>query len=309
MRSVLNALIGIVLTSSLAVHSEQRHVRFQFASPTNAGSVVNSAGFDGGPAISPDGLTLYFTSERAGGIGGGDLWVTKRAKLTEAFGAPENLGASINSSANEFAPGISADGLSIYFDSDRVGGLGSFDIWVATRATTTIAFNIPRNLGAAVNSNVSDGLPHISADGLSLYFCSRRAGGFGDMDLWFSTRKATNQPFAPAENLGPTINSAYYDGEPSISFDGLILFFSSDRPGGFGNRDIWVATRPSRTAPFGEPSNLGAIVNSPAHDVRPNISTDEAVLFFMSDRPGGLGGIDLWQTINRARTIQRGRNE
>jgi Tol biopolymer transport system component len=266
---------------------------------------VNTPGFDGGPAISADGLTLYFTSERAGGFGGGDLWVTKRGKPTDAFGAPQNLGASINSSANEFTPSISADGLSIYFDSDRPGGLGLFDIWVATRATTATAFKTPRSLGAAVNSNASDGLPNISADGLSLYFSSRRSGGSGDMDLWVVTRKTTSQPFATAENLGPAINSAYYDGEPSISYDGLYLFFSSDRPGGFGNRDIWVAARRSRTAPFAEPRNLGAMVNSPAHDVRPSVSTDESVLFFMSDRPGGLGGIDLWQTINRARMIQK----
>lgn len=305
MKIVLSVLSAIALPSAFAVNSLQPNNRFDFASPINVGSAVNSPGFDGGPSLSRDGLALYLTSERAGGFGGGDLWVTKRAKPIEAFGAPQNLGPSINSSANEFAPSVSADGLSIYFDSDRPGGLGAFDIWVATRATTAMTFETPRNLGAAVNSNVSDGLPNISADGLSLYFCSRRASGSGDMDLWVATRKTTSQTFTAVENLGPAINSAYYDGEPSISDDGRYLFFSSDRPGGFGNRDIWVAARRSRTARFGEPWNLGAMVNGPAHEVRPNISTDESALFFMSDRPGGLGGLDLWQTINRARTIQK----
>lgn len=86
---------------------------------------MNTAGFDGGHLISPDGLTLYFNSEPVGGSGRADLWIAKRARPTKAFGAPENLGASINSAANEFAPSISADELSIYFDSDRPGGLGS----------------------------------------------------------------------------------------------------------------------------------------------------------------------------------------
>jgi WD40-like Beta Propeller Repeat len=301
MKVVLNILTAIALTSVVAAHRLQPKIRFDFASPTNLGFTVNSPNFDGGPSISRDGLALYLTSDRAGGSGGGDLWVTKRAKPTEIFGVPQNLGATINSPANEFAPSISADGLSIYFDSDRPGGLGSFDIWVATRATTAMVFETPRNLGAAVNSNAGDGLPNISADGLWLYFCSRRGGGSGDMDLWVARRTTTSQTFAAAENLGPVVNSPHYDGEPSISADGLYLFFSSDRPGGFGNRDIWVTARSSLNAPFSQPWNLGAVLNSPAHEVRPSISTDDSVLFFMSDRPGGSGGIDLWQTINHAR--------
>ncbi len=88
-----------------------------------------------------------------------------RAKLTDPFGIPRNLGPGVNSPANEYAPSISADGLALYFDSDRPGGLGSFDIWMATRKTTAEHFDYARNLGAPVNSVASDGLPNISTDG------------------------------------------------------------------------------------------------------------------------------------------------
>lgn len=305
MKRFVAFLSAAAMAGLAATHSLQYEARFDFGPPANLGASVNSSAFDGGPSISLDGLSLYFTSERPGGSGGGDLWATKRAKLIDPFGAPQNLGTAVNSPANEYAPSISADGLSIYFDSDRPGGLGSSDVWVSTQPTTRELFGTPRNLGAGVNSSASDGLPNISADGLSLYFCSRRAGGLGEMDLWVARRKMTADPFAEAESLGPIVNSPHHDWGPSVSADGRYLFFMSDRPGGQGREDIWVAERASASAPFGRPRNLVPLVNSPALDARPNISADGSTLFFMSDRPGGSGQIDLWQASNRARTGHR----
>jgi Tol biopolymer transport system component len=300
------ALLSAIAVSGLAAtQNSKEQARYDFSAPANLGRVVNSPAFDGGPSISADGLSLFFTSERPGGSGGGDLWVTKRKRMIDPFTTPENLGAGSNSPANEFAPSISADGLSVFFDSDRPGGLGLSDVWVAARAATSESFGKPRNLGAGVNSSASDGLPSISADGLSLYFCSRRPGGSGDMDIWVANRTRKSEEFSGAENLGPDINGPHYDGEPNISADALFLFFSSDRPGGHGHRDIWVAARANSSAPFGQPRNLGAAVNGPAHDVRPSISADGSVLFFMSDRPGGFGHLDLWQASNRTRARAR----
>jgi Tol biopolymer transport system component len=305
MRGAAVLLSAIAVSGVAPTQNPEGKARYDFSEPVNLGRVVNSPAFDGGPSISADGLSLFFTSERPGGSGGGDLWVTKRGRMTEPFRTPENLGAGVNSLANEFAPSISADGLSVFFDSDRPGGLGSSDVWEATRAATSESFKKPRNLGAGVNSSDSDGLPNISADGLMLYFCSRRPGGSGDMDLWVASRTMKSKEFAGAENLGPDINSPHYDGEPSVSADGLFLFFSSDRPDGRGRRDIWVAARRNTAAPFGQPRNLGPAVNGPAHDVRPSLSSDGSVLFFMSDRPGGFGQLDLWQASNRVRARPR----
>jgi Tol biopolymer transport system component len=293
--------ILIVSLAWLPACGERAAREIDFGPPENLGSVVNSPAFDGGPSISADGLTLYFTSERPGGLGGGDLWVTRRASTSEAFGPPENLGAGVNSSANEYAPSLSSDGLTLYFDSDRPGGPGKGDVWVATRSGAGEAFGSPRSLDAPVNSEAADGLPSISGDGLALYFCTRRSGGHGGMDLWVARRSSSSEPFRQAESLGDVVNGPSDDWGPGISSDELDLFFMSDREGGRGSQDLWVASRGSRSAPFGPPRNLGPIVNGPALDARPDVSADGAMLFFMSNRDGGSGQIDLWLSRRETR--------
>ena len=105
------------------------------------------------------------------------------------FGEPINLG-SINSEAVDSGPSLSADGLELYFQSDRLGGQGGGDIWVTTRHTTDSEWwSTPQNLGPAVNSPFGEGTPSISADGLTLFFGSNRPDGSGDFDLWMTTRK------------------------------------------------------------------------------------------------------------------------
>jgi len=101
--------------------------------------------------------------------------------------------------------------------------------------------------------------------------------------------------FGEPTNLGPTVNSSSRDSGPSISADGLSLFFHSTRPGGFGERDLCVATRRTVSESFGNPVNLGPIINSSAKDAQPNLSSDGLSLFFHSDRSGGIGDTDLWQ--------------
>jgi hypothetical protein len=208
------------------------------------------------------------------------------------FGEPTNLGPIVNSSSIDAAPCISADGLSLYFFSLRPGGYGAWDIWVTTRDTTDEEWGPPVNLGPIVNSSAEDAGPHISADGLSLYFCSTRPGGYAGGDIWVTTRPTTHNPWGPPVNLGPSINSSSNWG-PSISADGLSLFFHSLRPGGSGGRDLWVTTRATVSDPWGEPFNLGPLVNSEAEDRAPRLSADGLSLFFDSDRPGGYGLRDL----------------
>jgi WD40-like Beta Propeller Repeat len=276
--------------------------------PANLGAAVNGPGFDGGPAVSGDGLVLYFVSDRPGGQGGGDVWVARRPNLTSSFGGPENLGPTVNTAGNEGGPSISADGLSLYvecFESDpnarcRHPDLGAPDIWVATRASPVQAFSAITNLGQPVNSTASDGFPAIAHDSLTLYLSSDRPGGSGGPDLWRAVRPDVAKSFQTVENLGPVVNSGGYDGGAALTVDGLILIFSSDRPGGSGGTDLWVATRSSAGDPFGAPVNLGPTVNTPGVEDRPAISGDGSTLYFMSDRQGGLGAIDIWQaTIKR----------
>jgi hypothetical protein len=275
---------------------------FTFGRPTNLGPTVNSPTYDEGPSISADGLTLYFNSNRPGGYGTFDLWMTTRSTKDGLWGEPENLGPTVNSSAREQTPRISADGLSLYFISTRPGGYGTGygDIWVTKRATTSDPWNTPANLGPFVNSPPHVFGPSISADGLSLFFGADRAGGSGSDDIWVTTRATTDAPWQEPVNLGSTVNSSAVEGAPSISADGLALFFSgyADEPhrsGGYGNADLWITKRPTVSDPWGTPVNLGPPINTSSYDFFPSISADGSTLFFMSDRPGGYGNWDLWQ--------------
>jgi Tol biopolymer transport system component len=229
------------------------------------------------------------------------------AKADFTFGEPTNLGSTVNSSNHDACPSVSTDGMMLFFNSDRPGGMGGIDIWISelqtTRQMTEFVWGKPINLGPVVNSAADEFYPEISADGLSLYFSdglwswssdlNLRPGGFGLSDLWVATRETTEDDWSTPVNLGPTINGSSYDSGPSISNDGLTLYFASSRSGGTGGNDLWMTTRSTVFEPWSPPINLGTTVNSSAHDVEPDISADGLVLFFMSTRSGGYGNYDL----------------
>ncbi|MCP4261493.1 MAG: hypothetical protein GY774_28925 [Planctomycetes bacterium] len=228
------------------------------------------------------------------------------------FGEPINLGPTVNSISNDQAANISSDGLSLYF-SDHPGapmppgGYGQSDIWVTTRQTKDDPWGAPVNLGPVVNSSSQDEHPSISADGLSLYFGSTRSGGSGSHDLWVTTRETKDSPWSKPVNLGSTVNSQYSEWGPTISTDGLSLYFSdylSPRPGGHGQWDIYVTTRATVSDSWGSPVNLGPAVNSSGIDASPDISLDGLIMFFNSGRSGGVGGSDIWMTKRITRNTE-----
>lgn len=207
------------------------------------------------------------------------------------FGTPTNLGPTVNSSANDSSPSISADGLELYFCSNRPGGSGGTDIWVARRTTTDDDWGEPVNLGPTVNSSASEAAVSISADGLALYFCDwgdPRPGGLGETDLWVTTRATKDHVWGGPVNLGPTINSPAHEATPVISANGLELHFESDRPGGYGSDDILVSTRVTTRDDWSAPRNLGPKINSPEWEHCPNITADGLTLFYDSKIPGDL---------------------
>jgi Tol biopolymer transport system component len=162
-------------------------------------------------------------------------------------------------------------------------------------ANADFTFDAPTNLGPTVNSSSWEYGPSISADGLSLYFTSKRPDGYGSWDIWVATRETVDAPWGEPVNLGPTVNSSVGDGGPNISADGLELFFESTRSGGQGSWDIWVMTRATVSDPWGTPVNLGPTVNSSANDSYASISADRLSLYFTSGAGrGGYGGRDIW---------------
>jgi len=207
---------------------------YSIGKPKNLGRIVNSSLWDGQPYISADGLELYFNSNRPGGWGGYDIWITTRETIQDPWGEPMNLGPPINSAADECGLSITANGLELYFSSNRLGGSGGVDIWVMTRTSISKPWGEPMNLGPTVNSSVDEVGISISKDGLSLIFDSDRSGGYGGMDLWVSTRPTLSDSWSAPENPGPMVNSSEWDFAPALSADGLLLFFGSSRSGGYG---------------------------------------------------------------------------
>jgi Tol biopolymer transport system component len=276
---------GVVL---LVVASDAR-AGFRFGVPRNLGPVVNSTNSDGSPELSADGLSLYFDSGRPGGQGDWDIWVTTRTPGGD-WGKPVPLPAPVNSPYADSGPSISADGLSLYFGSNRFGSYGSYDLWVSTRKSKDAPWGTPVNLGSKVNSPYYDNHPSISADGLSLYFDSMRPGGQG-YDVWVTTRKTTQHAWGTPVNLGPVVNTGGIELSPSIHSGGLVLFFDSR----IIDRDIWMVARRTPDDPWGPAVNPGAPVNTPFFDTDPCPAPNESMLYFASDRPGGVGGQDLWE--------------
>ena len=293
----MNKTISLVLVLVAALAAEVAKADFTFGTPTILGPTVNSSSNDYGPSISTDGLKLYFHSDRPGGFGGDDIWVTARGTTDDDWGKPVNLGATVNSASLDNGACISANGLELYFSSNRPGGYGEFDLYVSTRTTPDDDWSPPVNLGAVINTGAIDRFPSITGNGLELYFSSRRPGGYGNDDVWVTTRTTRDDPWGIPEHLSAPINTLADDRFPSISTDGLVLFFYSfQRSGGSGNADLCMTTRKTIQDDWSTPVTLGPIVNTPYSDSGPGISADGRTLFFSSNRPGGLGDWDLWQT-------------
>jgi len=248
---------------------------FTFSTPTNLGLPVNSFDHDRSPSIRADGLEMYFTSERDGGEGTIDIWVSTRAKKEDDWGAPTNLGPTINTWEWQTSPCISADGLELIFND--------WGLWVVRRATVSDPWG-EKEKDSLINvntSNVNSG-PCLSSDGLSLFLFS-----WEKKELYVSTRPTRDELWSEPVNLGPTVNgvnSTWENSRPGISADGLVLFFTSDRPGGSGNTDLWMTRRSTIDGPWSEPVNLGPTINSGRWEYHPEISADGRSLLFCSNR-------------------------
>ncbi len=161
------------------------------------------------------------------------------------------------------------------------------------------------HLPPPINTPYDDQAAVLSRDGRTIFFSSNRPGSIGgSRDIWFSTR-AKGLGWGKPRNLGPVINSSGTELVRSITADGRVLLFQSDRGGGNGQADIWVITRESGSSAWGEPINLGAVINTPHAELASNYLFAEAglvqKLFYSSNKPGGFGGPDIYvSTINES---------
>jgi hypothetical protein len=304
---MLGVLAAVGLLGAVATISAAAPMYSEWSEPVNLGPTVNTASFENGPALSKDGLSLYFQSDRPGGFGANDIYVSQRDSVDDDWGAPVNLGATINTAAPETVPAFSRDGHWMFFTSDRAGGFGGEDLWVSWRPHThdDFGWEAPVNLGPNINTASIDAGPSYfendDAGALQLFWVSQRPGGLGSGDLYMSELQPDGT-WGPATAISE-LNSSGNDFAPDIRHDGLEIFFSSNRAGGVGVGDIWAATRDAVDAPWSTPVNLGPTVNTSAQDGQPSLSADRKTLIFQSNRAGGFGASDLWMTT---RSKERG---
>jgi len=292
-----------VVISFLLVPGNDAKADFIIGMPENMGPAINGPGFESAVGISTDGLSFYFIDFRPYPS---ELWVSRRATIDDSWEAATFLGlltpsdiSNITSSIGFLATISTADGLEAYYAAEIPGGYGRRDIWYMKRENIDDVWGPLENLGSVVNSQYDEHLACISPDGLELYFSDydeegARPGGFGKSDLWVTKRATREDPWIEPVNLGSTINSGYTDGRPSISPDGLLLFFDSNRPGSFGKFDLYVTRRATLSDPWTEPINLGPLVNTAWLEECARISADGSTLYWDSGRPDG-GDNDMWQ--------------
>lgn len=207
----------------------------------NLGNIINSEknyefGGDGSAAISSDGKTMYFASSREDGIGNVDIYSAEN--LNGVWSNIKNLGLPLNSKKFDSHPAISPDGKTLYFSSDREGGYGGLDIW-ASELGSDGKWQEPKNLGPEINTDKDESSPFIAADNVTLYFASKGWPGYGKYDLFMSRK--SNGEWTKPQNLGQPINSADNDRFPYVPKSGNYVYFASDRSGGFGKYDVYVA--------------------------------------------------------------------
>lgn len=254
----------------------------------------------GHPAISGDGNTIVFESNCDRGVGGLDLWITQRPSADDSFSVATNLGTAVNFAGVDASPCLSTDGLTLIFASKRGRHDKNSDLWISRRDSVNAPFGKAEWMDAGINSDSNATDPRLSFDGLSLFFVSKRRGGVGGSDIWVAHRPSTNDRFSAPENMGDRINSEYTDRFPFLSPDSLELWFSSNRPGGLGERDLWVARRNSPEDQFGTPQHIETGLNSVFQEDSPSMTADGRTLFFESNRPvlpGGHHGLEhIWMS-------------
>jgi Tol biopolymer transport system component len=226
--------------------SERETTRGPWGPAVNLGPDINSAANELCPTLSLDGRLLFLVSDRPGGCGGQDLYVSWRYDKQDELGwqAPVNLGCDVNSSAHDFTPSFiehdRTGSATLYFSSSRSGGPGGTDIY-ASAIGAGGAFGSP-HLVEGVNTEFNDQRPNVHPDGREIFFDSDRPGTLGMMDLWVSRRARPSDPWSEPENL-ESLNTDAVEGRPVISFHGKELYFMSSRAGGFGGIDLYVARR------------------------------------------------------------------
>lgn len=209
---------------------------------------------------------------------------------------PQNLGAAVNSSDDEYLPSLTADGQTLVFTrrfprkaTTTANTKEEEDLYVST--LNNGQWSRAERMPEPVNSTDNEGAQCISQDGRIMFYtaCNRNDGG-GRCDLYMCVNKSGR--WSKPRNLGSAVNSGAWEGQPTFSIDGRTLYFVSNRKGGHGGMDIWKTTFDG--GQWTAPENLGPEINTEFDEMSPFIHFDDHTLYFSSNRPEGMGGMDLF---------------
>lgn len=213
------------------------------------GAPLNTQNAEYNPIISPDGRYIVFQSDRPGGEGGMDLWLSENKNYKDRTGEPiwtEPVNfRELNTPSYE-------GGFSLLFDKDNVPS----EIYFSSYSANT------KNNASVDTRSTKDGY-----DGLNIYYTKRNRNGKWSLPLHLNV-----------------VNSNFDDRMPAISPDGKTLLFSSNRPGGYGKYDLWMSKRDTKTNTWNTPRNVGGEINSPANEIMPTFHFDGMSVFYSSDK-------------------------
>ncbi|WP_296705270.1 OmpA family protein [Algoriphagus sp.] len=204
----------------------------------------------------------------------------------------EKLSDPINQFPLQYFPVLTADGEQILFTKrDGTGNFDKEDIYTAYSEPDG-TWNKPVSIAETINSQYNEGTCSVTADGNILIYTSCDApDSEGSCDLYIAYK--VNGNWQRPTNMGKKVNSRSWDSQPSLSADGRILFFSSNRRGGFGGNDIWYSVR-QNDGSWADAKNLGNIVNTAKDEISPFMFFNNEILFFASDGHQGFGGMDIF---------------
>lgn len=217
--------------------------------------------------------------------------------------SPESLGETVNTDYDEYWPSLTVDEETLIFTRllpvPETPLFKQEDFFISSRAGDAWQAAVPVD---GINSRLNEGAPTFSADGTLLFFTlCNHPEGLGSCDIWFSRLEGGN--WSEPRNAGPPLNTQAWEGQPSLSAFGDVLYFSSSRTGGQGKQDIWsipfLGWRPDGLPLWGEPVNLGDSINTPGDEISPFIHSDGRNLFFSSDHRPGMGGYDLFRSVRK----------
>lgn len=270
---------------------------YEWSEPTNLGPTVNFGAYNYCPRVSDDGLELwyvvnYYPPEM--GQGNDDLFILRRKSLQAPWEAPQNAGKPVNTTEVEKEFSLSGDRLWLYSKSWSQEGIRIFHRPGTDKPWT----EKPVLKGLFQHTD----FPVISSNGQTLLVNLKHKRGIGGDDIWMAERSALDADWSDPAPLPAPVNSPADDWPLWLSKDGNFLLLASDRPGSFGDRDLWYATRSNAKAAWNNPINLGKAINSSHQEPSAHLSPDGRTLWFtVGGREGLHSHMDILVTSRRAK--------